>query len=191
MSLHGFSGAAGIKYGLNVRGPKKPAGALPRPALAAFAPPSDEDEDEDAAGDGRAGANAQILRQQQRQRESQKARRKRLRCANPTQPRGVRTTAHARNPRRWPQAQEVYAAALAQDATAFDYDGVYETMKAAEQARNAKPSAQLTHARAHALTHALAHAGAVGVGARARAVALHRLAAGQGEGARARGGHRL
>ena len=75
MSLTGFSGAAGIKYGLNVRGPKKPAGALPRPTLAAFAAPSDDecDDDDDDGGDGRVGANAQIARQQQK--AAQKARR--------------------------------------------------------------------------------------------------------------------
>ena len=33
------------------------------------------------------------------------------------------------------QAQEVYAAALAQDASVFDYDGVYDDMKAKTQAR--------------------------------------------------------
>ena len=76
MSLTGFSGAAGIKYGLNVRGPKKPGVAAPRPALAAFAAPSDDDEGEDDdGGDGRAGANAQIARQQARARDSQKVRR--------------------------------------------------------------------------------------------------------------------
>lgn len=74
MSLTGFSGAAGIKYGLNVRGPKKPAGALPRPTLAAFAAPSDDEvDDDDDGGDGRVGANAQIARQQQK--AAQKARR--------------------------------------------------------------------------------------------------------------------
>jgi coiled-coil domain-containing protein 55 len=57
------------------------------------------------------------------------------------------------------QAQELYAAALAQDASAFDYDGVYETMKAAEQARTrTRPRLRplCTHARTHARTHALA-----------------------------------
>jgi coiled-coil domain-containing protein 55 len=145
MSLHGFSGAAGIKYGLNVRGPKKPAGAVPRPTLAAFAAPDDEDDDDDGAGggDGRAGANAQILRQQQRQRDSQKARaaqralqhtRRKPYALRPSwAPAALALTPciHAHNP----QAQELYAAALAQDASAFDYDGVYDTMKAAEQAR--------------------------------------------------------
>ena len=72
MSLTGFSGAAGIKYGLNVRGPKKPAGAVPRPTLAAFAAPSDDEGDDDDGGDGRVGANAQIARQQQK--AAQKAR---------------------------------------------------------------------------------------------------------------------
>jgi coiled-coil domain-containing protein 55 len=146
MSLHGFSGAAGIKYGLNVRGPKKPAGAVPRPTLAAFAAPDDDDDDDDGAGggDGRAGANAQILRQQQRQRDSQKARaaqralqhtRRKPYALRPSwAPAALALTPciHAHNP----QAQELYAAALAQDASAFDYDGVYDTMKAAEQARS-------------------------------------------------------
>ena len=75
MSLTGFSGAAGIKYGLNVRGPnaKKPL-AAPRPTLAAFAAPSDDEGEDDDGGDGRVGANAQIARQQQRARDSQKVR---------------------------------------------------------------------------------------------------------------------
>ena len=86
MSLTGFSGAAGIKYGLNVRGPnaKKPGLAAPRPTLAAFAAPSDDEGEDDDGGDGRAGANAQIARQQQRARDSQKVRTAQQRARNPT-----------------------------------------------------------------------------------------------------------
>lgn len=82
MSLQGFAGAAGIKYGLNVRGPpKKPGAAAPRPVPSAFAAPDDDDDLD--ADDARAGANAQLLRQQQRQRESQKARPRALQRALP------------------------------------------------------------------------------------------------------------
>ena len=126
MSLTGFSGAAGIKYGLNVRGPntKKPL-AAPRPTLAAFAAPSDDEGDDDG-GDGRVGANAQIARQQQRARDSQKVRRA-----------VSRPTLRAQLSCRDAQAQEQYAAALAQDASVFDYDGVYDDMKAASKVRRA------------------------------------------------------
>ena len=136
MSLTGFAGAAGIKYGLNVRGPKKP-GTAPRPALAAFAAPSDDEgDDDDDGGDGRAGANAQIARQQQRARDSQKVRRgsplRRWCCAEPAAAGAtLRLTLRLAST----QAQEQYAAALAQDASVFDYDGVYDEMKAATKAR--------------------------------------------------------
>jgi hypothetical protein len=126
MSLTGFAGAAGIKYGLNVRGPKKP-GTAPRPVLAAFAAPSDDEgDDDDDGGDGRAGANAQIARQQQRARDSQKVRRCAVQARNPTANAALSCA----------QAQEQYAAALAQDASVFDYDGVYDDMKAASKVRS-------------------------------------------------------
>ena len=147
MSLTGFSGAAGIKYGLNVRGPKKPGGALPRPTLAAFATPSDDEGDDDA-GDARAVANAQIARQQQV--ASQKVRPRLSLPANPT----PLTAASL-------QAQEVYAAALAQDANVFDYDGVYDDMKAAAKARRA-PSSEALRSQPDAFALARFVAGPVG-----------------------------
>lgn len=72
MSLQGFSGAAGIKYGLNLRGVKKPAPA--RGVFAASADDGDEEAEEDRAETDAARANIQIARQQAQQRESQKAR---------------------------------------------------------------------------------------------------------------------
>jgi len=97
-SLRGFSGAAGIQYGLNLRGAAAPKRAAARP-LAALAPDSDEEEAA-AAGGSVAAANAQLQAVQKRLRESSRA-------------------------------AETYAAALAQDANAFDYDGVFEEMKGA------------------------------------------------------------
>jgi hypothetical protein len=71
MSLQGFSGAAGIKYGLNLRGVKKPA--APGRGLFCAAQEDDEgDAEEDLAQSDAARANIQIARQQAQQRESQK-----------------------------------------------------------------------------------------------------------------------
>jgi hypothetical protein len=82
MSLQGFSGAAGIKYGLNLRGVKKPAPA--RGVFAASADDGDEEAEEDRAETDAARANIQIARQQAQQRESQKARVKRCQAQKGT-----------------------------------------------------------------------------------------------------------
>ena len=121
MSLQGFSGAAGIKYGLNLRGVKKPV-APGRGLFCAAQEDDDEgDAEEDRAQSDAARANIQIARQQAQQRESQKV--------------GLAAVASAcgTDSNSAPQVHELYASALAEDATVFDYDGVYDQMKASTQ----------------------------------------------------------
>ena len=121
MSLQGFSGAAGIKYGLNLRGVKKPV-APGRGLFCAAQEDDDEgDAEEDRAQSDAARANIQIARQQAQQRESQKVGLAAVASACGTDSNSV------------PQVHELYASALAEDATVFDYDGVYDQMKASTQ----------------------------------------------------------
>jgi len=86
--------------------------------------------------------------------------------------------------RRDAQTEELYASALAEDASVFDYDGVYDQMKASKGVR-----CRLSLSSASPLTLPRASAGLRTRGAGgSRSGALHRAAAGCGEGARTRGG---
>lgn len=134
MSLQGFSGAAGIKYGLNLRGVKKPA-APTRGLFTARDDDDDDNDEEDRAQSDAARANVQIARQQAQQRESQKVRVVPAGCGAALSCLLLKGLALV-----CPQVQELYAAALAEDASVFDYDGVYDQMKAQNKPVRARAS---------------------------------------------------